>query len=51
MTVQSHLEPMVIVIYYNKNEKILTIADMNETTTAERITQIAGRVRFSYNKA
>ena len=37
--------------FNNKNEKILTIADMNETTTAERITQIAGRVRFSYNKA
>lgn len=36
--------------FNNKNEKILTIADMNENTTAEIITQIAGRVRFSYNK-
>ena len=36
--------------FNNRNEKILTIADMNEKTTAEIITQIAGRVRFSYNK-
>lgn len=36
--------------FNNKNEKILTISDMNENTTAEIITQIAGRVRFSYNK-
>lgn len=36
--------------FNNKNEKILTISDMNEKTTAHTITQIAGRVRFSYNK-
>lgn len=35
--------------FNNRNEKILTITDMNEKTTAETITQIAGRVRFSYN--
>lgn len=36
--------------FNNRNEKILTITDMNENTTAEIVTQIAGRVRFSYNK-
>ena len=36
--------------FNNKDEKILTISDMNEKTTAHTITQIAGRVRFSYNK-
>lgn len=36
--------------FNNKNEKILTITDMNEKTSAQTITQIAGRVRFSYNK-
>ena len=36
--------------FNNRDEKILTISDMNEKTTAEIITQIAGRVRFSYNK-
>lgn len=36
--------------FNNKNEKILTIADFSEKTTAQIITQIAGRVRFSYNK-
>ena len=36
--------------FNNRNEKILTISDMNENTTAEIITQIAGRVRFSSNK-
>jgi len=36
--------------FNNKNEKILTISDMNEKTTAQVITQIAGRVRFSHNK-
>lgn len=35
--------------FNNENEKILTITDMNEKTTAQVITQIAGRVRFSYN--
>lgn len=36
--------------FNNKDEKILTITDMNEKTTAQVITQIAGRVRFSYNR-
>ena len=36
--------------FNNKDEKILTISDFNDTTTAHTITQIAGRVRFSYNK-
>ena len=36
--------------FNNKNEKILTIADMNNKTTSHTITQIAGRVRFSYNQ-
>jgi hypothetical protein len=36
--------------FNNRNEKILTIADMNEKTTAEIITQISGRVRYSSNK-
>lgn len=36
--------------FNNKNEKILTISDINEKTTSHTITQIAGRVRFSYNK-
>lgn len=36
--------------FNNKNEKILTITDMNEETSAQSITQIAGRVRFSSNK-
>lgn len=35
--------------FNNKDEKILTITDMNEKTTSQVITQIAGRVRFSYN--
>jgi len=35
--------------FNNRNEKILTITDMNENTTKEIIMQIAGRVRFSYN--
>lgn len=35
--------------FSNENEKILTLTDMNNTTTAEKITQIAGRVRFSKN--
>lgn len=36
--------------FNNKNEKILTISDMSDKTTAHVVTQIAGRVRFSYNK-
>lgn len=35
--------------FSNENEKILTITDMDDKTTAHRITQIAGRVRFSSN--
>lgn len=35
--------------FNNENEKILTITDMDDKTTAHRITQIAGRVRFSKN--
>lgn len=35
--------------FSNENEKILTITDMDDKTTAHRITQISGRVRFSSN--
>lgn len=35
--------------FNNKDENILTITDMNDKTTSQVITQIAGRVRFSYN--
>lgn len=35
--------------FNNTNEKILTITDMDDKTTAHKITQVAGRVRFSYN--
>lgn len=36
--------------FNNKDEKILTITDMTDRTTSHTITQIAGRVRFSYNQ-
>lgn len=35
--------------FNNENEKILTITDKDDKTTAHKITQIAGRVRFSKN--
>ncbi len=35
--------------FSNENEKILTITDKDDKTTAHKITQIAGRVRFSTN--
>ena len=35
--------------FSNEDEKILTITDKDDKTTAHKITQIAGRVRFSKN--
>lgn len=35
--------------FSNENEKILTITDKDDKTTAHKITQIAGRVRYSSN--
>ena len=36
--------------FNNKGENILTISTIDEKTTAHKITQIAGRIRFSKNK-